>query len=119
MSARGLTGGFRGNQLNARKLNRLVTLQTVQRTPDGGGGYTETLVDVATLWMRIEPLTGREQILAMQTEMERPHRFTCRYRADLTGSTRLLYGSRTFDVVSVVDVEERHRELVIMAEEVT
>lgn len=100
------------------QMNRRVTIQSVTTTPDGSGGYTETLVDVATVWARVEPLLGREQIQAMQTDMERPHRFTMRYRAGITGATRILYDGRTFDVKSVVDPHERHRELVITAEEV-
>lgn len=101
------------------RMRSRVTFQAATRTPDGGGGYTETLADVATVWAHVEPLTGREQILAMQTEMERPHRITTRYREGITGATRLLYDGRTFDIKSVVDPDARHRELQIMAEEVS
>ena len=118
MSARGLTGGRPRGHLNARDLNREVTIQSVTLTPDGGGGYTETLVDVATVPAHIEPLIGREQLLGMQTGMERPHRFTIRHREGVTGATRLLYDGRTFDIKSVVDTEERHRELILLAEEI-
>ena len=104
--------------MRAGLMRRRITLQTVERTPDGGGGYTETLTDLATVWARVHPLTGREQLLAMQTEAMQMHRFTIRYRAGLTTATRILYDGRTFDIRSIVDPEERHRELQIMAEEV-
>lgn len=102
----------------AGQMRSLVTIQAVTRTPDGAGGYTEELTDVATAWARGEPLTGQEQIMAMQTGMTRPYRFTMRYRDDVSGATKILYDGRTFDVKSVVDPNEAHRELVIMTEEV-
>ena len=118
MATRGLTGGRPGRRINARALDRQVTIQTTTNTPDGSGGYTEAEVDVATVWAKVEPLEGREQLLAMQTGMERPHRFTIRYREGVTGATRLLYDGRDFDIKSVADTDARHRELVIMAEEI-
>lgn len=118
MSVRGLTGRRAGPRLNARAMDRQVTIQAVTTTPDGGGGYTESVVSVATVWSKVEGLEGREQIEAMQTGMERPYRFTMRYRDDLTGANTILYDDRTFDVKSIVDTEERHRELVILADEV-
>jgi SPP1 family predicted phage head-tail adaptor len=102
----------------AGQYNRRITLRTVTRTPDGGGGYTETPVDVTGVPASVDPLEGREQVEAMQTGMERPHRFEMRYRTDITGATRIVYDARTFDVKSIVDPEDRHVVLVILADEV-
>lgn len=88
------------------------------QTPDGGGGYTETPTDITGIPARVRPLEGRELVQAMQTGMQRPHEFTIRYRTGMTGAKTLIYETRTFDVKSVVDPEERHRELVLMTEEV-
>lgn len=99
-------------------MRRRVTIRTNNRTADGMGGYTETPVDVAGIPARIDPLEGREQLMAMQTGMIRPHRIVMRYRYDLTGATQLLYQGRRFDIKSVVDPEERHRELIILADEI-
>lgn len=100
------------------RMRRQVTIRTMTRTPDGMGGYTETPVDVPNVWAEVEPLEGREQLQAMQTGMQRPHRFTMRYRAGMTGAHTIIYATRTFDVKSVVDPDEKHRELVIMSDEV-
>lgn len=100
------------------EMRRQVTIRTMARTPDGMGGYTETPTDVGPIWAKVEPLEGREQLMAMQTGMERPHRFTMRYREGMTGAQTIIYEARTFDVKSVTDPEERHRELVIMSDEV-
>lgn len=100
-------------------MRRRVSLRAVTRTPDGGGGYTESPADTGPFWAHVEPLEGAEQIQAMQTGMQRPHRFTMRYQPGMTGATRIVYGSRIFDVKSVVDSDERHRELIVLADEVT
>lgn len=101
-------------------MDKQVTIQTVaSRTPDGGGGYTEIPGELATVWASVEPLEGREQLIAMQTGIQRPHRFTMRYRSDLSPTAGLTYAGRRFDVKSVVDTEERHVELVILADEIT
>lgn len=99
-------------------MRRLVTIRTNTQTPDPMGGYTETPTDIENIPARIEPLEGNEQLRAMQTGMTAPHRFTLRYRSDVQGASTLLYDGRTFDIQSVVDPEEKHRELVILADEV-
>jgi SPP1 family predicted phage head-tail adaptor len=104
--------------MRAGQKNRRVTLRSTVSTADEYGGSTETTGDVATVWAAVEPLEGNEQLQAMQTGMKVPHRFTISYRAGVTGATELLYGSRRFDVTSVVDPDERHRDLVILADEI-
>ena len=99
-------------------MRRKVTIRTMTRTPDGGGGYTESPVDVTGIDARVRPLEGRELIQAMQTGMQRPHEFTIRYRTGMTGAKTLIYDSRTFDIKSVIDPEEKHRELQLMTDEV-
>jgi SPP1 family predicted phage head-tail adaptor len=100
------------------QMKRRVTVQAITRTADSYGGQTETATSVATLWAYVEPLQGDEQLRAMQTGIQRPHRFTVRYRDDISAAEELIYNGRTFDVKSVVDTDERHRELVILADEV-
>lgn len=99
-------------------MRRKVTIRTMTRTPDGMGGYTETPTDVTNIPARVEPLEGRELLMAQQTGMQRPHRFTMRYRTGMTGAKTLIYETRTFDIKSVMDPEEKHRELIITADEV-
>lgn len=99
-------------------MRRVVTIRSVTLTPDGMGGHTETPTDVANIPARVEPLEGRELLQAQQIGMVRPHRFTLRYRTGLTGSKTIIYDSRSFDIKSVMDPEEKHRELIITADEV-
>ena len=100
-------------------MRRLVTLQSTTSVSDGMGGTTETPVTVATnIPARVEPLQGNELLRAQQTGMQRPHRFTLRYRTGVTGAQTILYDGRTFDIKNILDPEEKHRELIIQADEV-
>lgn len=101
-------------------MNRRVTVQTpgAPTTDEGGGSVPGTPTEIQT-WAYVEPLDGNEQIQAMQTGMVRPHRFTIRYRPGMTSAKGLVYGSRSFDIRSVVDVDEAHDEIVILADEIT
>lgn len=99
-------------------MRRVITIRTNAQTSDGMGGYSETPTDVEDIPARVEPLEGRELLMAQQTGMQRPHRFTIRYRSGMTGAKVLIYDARQFDIKSVMDPEERHRELIIMTDEV-
>lgn len=101
-------------------MRRKITIRTDGiAVPDGMGGSTPgTPIDVENVPARVRPLEGRELIQAMQTGMDRPHEFTLRYREGMTGAKTIIYDDRQFDIRSVVDTEEKHRELVIMADEV-
>lgn len=103
--------------LNPGRLRHRVTIQALTRTPDTGGGYTETWSDTATVWAAVEPLAGTERLRAMQVSPTLSHRIRMRYRADVSSAQRLVYNGRAFDITSVVDVDERHRELQLLAEE--
>lgn len=100
------------------KLRHRITLQQVTRTPDGIGGYTETWTDVATVWAAVEPLRGRELFDAEQVQSEITHRVRIRYRSGVDSSMRVRFGARLFRIQSVIDVDERHREIQLMCQEV-
>lgn len=101
-------------------LRRRVTIRTESGVvSDGMGGTTPgTPIDVTNIPARVEPLEGNELLRAQQTGMQRPHRFTLRYRTGLTGAKTLIYDGRTFDIKSIADPEEKHRELIVQADEV-
>lgn len=100
-------------------MNRRITVETAGTpVPDGGGGWTPGTPTTVEVWAYIEGLAGNEGIQAMQTGMQRPHRFTTNYRTDITGATVLIYAGRRFDVKSVVDTDTAHEELVILADEI-
>lgn len=106
--------------MRAGKYRHRVNLQTpVDGAADGAGGRaapTWTNV-VANLAAKVVPLTGREQFQQQQINPSVNHRVEIRYRSGITSKMRILYGTRELYIDSVIDVEERHREIHLMCEE--
>lgn len=91
--------------------------------PDGNGGYTETWAPlVPAVWhCAIEPATagnletvGSGTVLASASHVLRGH-----YHAGITSTTRVRFGSRTFNVVGPPAIrDERPIETVVPCAEV-
>lgn len=105
--------------INAGELDKQIRLRTSTRVRNSSGGYTTTPVDSNPFWAKVEPLTGRELMVAMQTGIERPHRFTFRYAdaPDITAKAQILYDGRTFDIKSIIDPAEQHIKFEVLATE--
>lgn len=76
---------------------------------------------VGTFSASIRPLNGREAIVAKQVKAEATHMITMRYLGPsitINPLNRIVYGSRVFGVVQVINVEERDRWYEIVAQEI-
>jgi SPP1 family predicted phage head-tail adaptor len=109
--------------MRAGSLRHPVTLQKLgTRVDDGMGGGAIPFEDVVELRASIEPLSGREQLLAGQMEAELTHRIRIRFYPGVKPHWRIVYndllnGTRVFDIDSVINPEEKHRELELMCTE--
>lgn len=75
-----------------------VTIQAVTQTTDGQGGFTESWANIGTtptVFARVRPLSGRERVVAAQTDTPATHEVSIRYRADVTSKHRLVWEGRT------------------------
>ena len=95
-----------------------ITVQTLADTPTEDGSTTATASTFCTIWASIEPLGGFERFVAKAQQDASTHCIRTRYVSGITPRMRAVLGTRTFNFTSVNDVEERHRELEIMATEV-
>lgn len=66
----------------------------------------------------VEPLIGRELFQARQLYAEVTHRITLRYLDEITAKHRIMMGARVFDILSVLNIEERNLLIEIMAKEI-
>jgi len=90
-------------------MKKRATLQHRARTPDGGGGFSETWTDVASVpevYAEIVPLSGSEQLRYHQLSTVVTHRITLRYRSDVTADMRLVSGGRVYNIVSAVSRDD-------------
>lgn len=103
--------------IRAGTLNKRVILQTVSRASNGGGGFTPTWADTATLWAEIEELSGSEGFEAQQVASKLSHKVTIRYRSGVTPQQRLKYGSRILQIRAVLNPGQRNERLELLCEE--
>lgn len=104
--------------MNIGAMRHRITIQQLVESSNTFGEVEKTWQDVATLWASIEPLRGREYFDSQQINAEVTTRIRIRYRPGIKPKMRAVYGERIFDIQSVIDVEERHKEIHLMCKEV-
>lgn len=106
--------------MRAGKLRHRVVLQ--QRTAASPTNHPSGEKDAAwttylTVWASVEPLAGRELFAAQQVNSEVSVRIRMRYRDGITHKLRASFDGRIYDIVAVIDREERHVELELLCTE--
>lgn len=99
------------------KLRHRVTIEQVTEAQDTDGSVIETWSAFAIGQASIEPISGREYFAAQSTQADVTHRVSLRYLPGITPKMRVTFGSRVFDILSVINVDERNRELQLMCRE--
>ncbi len=102
--------------MSAGKLRERITIQSETTTPDGGGGYTASWTNVATVWARVTPTRGNEALEAMQMRDTQLYDITIRYRNDVLPKNRVLWGSIELNIRAVANKDERDRYLTLVCE---
>ncbi|NDR56066.1 head-tail adaptor protein [Aliiruegeria sabulilitoris] len=103
-------------------LSRRLTLETLERVPDGSGGYDESWIELGTLWAEVKAGTGKETASDYLTLSYVPYRITV--RAAPPGDSRrprsdqrFREGDRIFRILAVADAETDGRYLICYARE--
>lgn len=65
----------------------------------------------------VSPMSGREYEESQKIRPETTYKISTRYFKGITPEHRILYSGREFEIVSVLDLNERHEELQIVAVE--
>jgi SPP1 family predicted phage head-tail adaptor len=106
--------------VQAGRLRKRLDLETPNTAKDSFGGTPlEPWAPITTMWGSVEPLSGRELLLAQQVQAEVTHRVRVRYVATHvpTAVMRFTLGARHFQILSGINVDERNRELELMCKE--
>jgi SPP1 family predicted phage head-tail adaptor len=110
--------------MNTGPMRKRLTLQQLVETQDSTGEAVKTWNTLGTYWGMVRSPTGKEALNAQQQKATVTHIVQMRYIASnlpsgiLPPTWRFLLGNRVLSLVSVVDVDERHREYHIMCEEI-
>ena len=117
--------GWLQPRIDAGKLRFQVTIQNPATAQDAAGqAYGAQWTNYVTTWASIEPITGREQVVAEQIYGQVDVRIRMRYQPGINDRQQVLYTdgegvTHNYDVQSVVNVSNRNRELILMCIERT
>lgn len=105
--------------MQAGRLRHRVSIQQRVEARNGYGELITTWSTLATVWGSVEPIRGREFFEAEQVQSEISTRVRIRYYDGITAQMRVLFGARKLQIVAVIDVNERHKEMQLMCKEMT
>ena len=102
--------------MRAGRLRSLIELQRSTETLVAGE-VVPTWHTFAEVYAAVEPLAGRQWFAALQVQAQVSHSIRIRWSPDwaLGPKDRIKFGTRVFDIVSVLNIQERNRELVVQA----
>lgn len=106
--------------IRAGKYNKSVILQRRDYEKERKSGYGSSRPfwkKFAEVRASVEPLQGREYFSGPFQMGENIVRVRIRYIEGVTRKMRIRYGNRVFDIYSVIDSMESHRELQLMCKE--
>jgi SPP1 family predicted phage head-tail adaptor len=98
--------------------NRRITIQTKTETYDSYNQPIETWSDGSEVWASIVTTGGGEFYAAQKLNASTQALFKIRYGTTVAVTDRIKYGNRIFEILSVNDANEAHRELHISGKEV-
>lgn len=104
------------------KMRHVVTLQSPPTDSDSFGQSSTTWVTVGVFRAFVKPLQGRELAIAQQLRADISHSVTMRWlgtSVKVDGTMRLLYKGRYLNIISVINVDERNKELDLVCQEIT
>jgi SPP1 family predicted phage head-tail adaptor len=85
------------------ELNQRARILSRATEPDGAGGYTETWNTAATVWAKLESLSGDEAYVAQAIRTHARYRITVRRNPAIEPARRIAIGARTFRILDVPD----------------
>jgi len=97
--------------------NNTLILQTLTRTDDEMGGYTETWADSGTFRARISPLNSAERLMQDKVTGITTHRIYCD-NMDVSPDDRIKWGTYYFEIIGIINPSEAYRHLEIDVKEI-
>lgn len=102
-----------------RLRHRVLVEKNLGESYSDAGTPVEVWATVVERWAAIEPLTGREPVVGDQVKPEVTHTVRLRYTQNVNPGWRVKWIdpktnlSRVFNIDSVMDRDERHKELTL------
>lgn len=95
----------------APRLRQRIVIEAPTYEQDSSGEQVPSWDDYAAVAAAAEPTRGREFFAAAGIHAEAPMLFVIRYLNGVTPLMRVVYDGDTWEIKSVVDWREQHREM--------
>jgi len=105
--------------VRAGVLRHVILIQRLIDSVGSMGQVVHTWANLLDTRAYVKPLTGGEWYITEKIRNEVTHQLVIRDPRNerFTGKDRIIFGSRIFDIVSVLNFEEREMHLIILAKE--
>lgn len=105
--------------MRAGRLRHRIVVQRATDAIDQYGDQTPSWSSLGTVWASVEPISSREYFAAAQTQGQVTTRVTMRpiCGVTITPKDRIKFGTRYFDVQSVINAQELNKELQLLCVE--
>jgi len=89
-------------------MNKRVAIQKISSSRGGDGGFTKDFATESTVWANINSLSGQEGTKGDQVKAVGTHRVITRfYSLGVTEADRIKFGTKIFNIVSIINPGER------------
>lgn len=110
--------------MSAGQLNRRIQFEVPSASVDALGAPTQGWTVLSTTWASIEPISARHAITAQRVNNAITHQVTLRWRSALADEAevmrmRIRYGRKLFRVLSCLDEDQRHMQLILLVQTIT
>ena len=102
--------------INNGRLRNRIDIYKKKTITTSIGSDKEVYAKVKSVYAEIRPLRGKEYLESVQLEHRISYKLTIRY-TDIDETDYILYQNKWFDIESVIDVENRHRDIELMCNE--
>lgn len=99
-------------------LKHKIEIQAYSETSNDFGELVKGYSTFKTVYAGIVPISGKEYFASKQVNAEVSHKIECRYLVGIKPTMRIVYGTRIFNIESVINIREANKTLQIMAVEV-
>jgi SPP1 family predicted phage head-tail adaptor len=103
--------------MRAGPMRNRITIEAPVETQATDGSVITAWETFSTTWASVEPLIGKEYFAQQREQATVSHKIRMRHIAGITHKMRIAWGTRLFEIESVLNVGERNREIVLMCSE--
>lgn len=87
-------------------MDKRITLQSVTKTSDGMGGFTDVWAAEATVWAKKTTHRSDEAVMARATTGIAIHNFRIRYRSDVKTDWRVMEGTKYMNIIGLTEIDD-------------